>query len=105
MEVYCLLTNKAGQIIDQTRAKVIDELSFNALLDQKEIYFFGEGSDKCNNSIHHVNAKFVSGIKPSASSLGVIGFQKFMNDEFENADLFEPFYLKDFVIKKPNLIS
>jgi len=105
MEVYCMLTNKAGQIIEPTQAKVIDELSFNALLNQKEIYFFGEGSDKCKSSIQNTNAKFVSGIKPSASSLGVIGFQKFKNNEFENADLFEPFYLKDFVIKKPNLIS
>jgi len=105
MEVYCLLTDKAGQIFEPTQAKVIDEWSFCELLDQKEIYFFGEGSDKCNKSIDHVNAKFVSEIKPSASSLGVIGFQKFKNNEFENADLFEPFYLKDFVIKKPNLIS
>lgn len=105
MEVYCMLTNKAGQIIEPTHAKVIDELSFNALLNQKEVYFFGEGSDKCKKSIHHVNAKFVSEIKPSASFLGVVGFQKFQNNEFENADLFEPLYLKDFVIKKPNLIS
>lgn len=105
MEVYCMLTNKVGQIIELTQAKVIDELSFSTFLDQKTIYFFGEGSDKCRKSIHHANAKFVSEIKPSASSLGVIGFQKFKNNEFENADLFEPFYLKDFVIKKPNLIS
>jgi tRNA threonylcarbamoyladenosine biosynthesis protein TsaB len=105
MEVYCLLTNKTGQIIEPTQAKVIDELSFSLLLDQGEIYFFGEGSDKCKNSIHHPSAKFISDIKPSASSLGIIGLQKFRNNEFENTDLFEPLYLKDFVIKKPNLIS
>ena len=58
MEVYCLLTDKAGQIFEPTQAKVIDEWSFRELLDQKEIYFFGEGSDKCKKSIHHVNAKF-----------------------------------------------
>jgi tRNA threonylcarbamoyladenosine biosynthesis protein TsaB len=105
MEVYCMLTDKAGRIIEPTQAKVIDELSFSALLDQKEIYFFGEGSDKCKKAIHHSSAKFVGEIKPLASALGAIGFQKFKNNEFENADLFEPFYLKDFVIKKPNLIS
>jgi tRNA threonylcarbamoyladenosine biosynthesis protein TsaB len=105
MEVYCMLADKAGKIIEPTQAKVIDEKSFSTFLDQSEIYFFGEGSDKCKESIHHANAKFVSGIKPLASSLGVIGFQKFENDEFENTDLFEPLYLKDFVIKKPNLIS
>ena len=105
MEVYCMLMDKAGQIIEPIQAKVIDEQSFSDLLDRKKIYFFGEGSDKCKNSIHHPNAKFVSGSKPSASALGVIGFQKFERNEFENTDLFEPLYLKDFVIKKPNLIS
>jgi tRNA threonylcarbamoyladenosine biosynthesis protein TsaB len=105
MEVYCLLTSKEGQVIESTQAKVIDELSFSALLDQREIYFLGEGSEKCKDLIHHASAKFISDIKPSASSLGVIGIQKFKNDEFENTDLFEPLYLKDFVIKKPNLVS
>jgi len=105
MEVYCMLADKTGKIIEPTQAKVIDEQSFGVLLDQREIYFFGEGSDKCKSLIHHSNAKFASGIKPSAPSLGMIGFQKFKNNEFENTDLFEPFYLKDFVIKKPNLIS
>lgn len=105
MEVYCMLIDVLGEIIEPIHAKVIDELSFGALLGRKEIYFFGEGSDKCKNSIHHANAKSISGIKPSAASLGVIGFPKFLSGEFENTDLFEPLYLKDFVIKKPNLIS
>jgi len=105
MEVYCMLTDKTEQVIEPIHAKVINEQSFNERLVQKKIYFFGEGSDKCKNSIRHSNAEFVSGIGPSASSLGVVGFQKFKNNELENTDLFEPLYLKDFVIKKPNLIS
>jgi tRNA threonylcarbamoyladenosine biosynthesis protein TsaB len=105
MEVYCLLTDDKGKPVAPVQAKVIDEQSFTNLLERQIIYFFGDGSDKCKNLIHHVNAKFVAGIKPSASSLGIIGFEKFENDEFENTDLFEPLYLKDFVIRKPNLIS
>jgi tRNA threonylcarbamoyladenosine biosynthesis protein TsaB len=105
MEVYCMVTDASKQIIEPIQAKIIDEQSFSALLDKKEMYFFGEGSDKCKNSISHKNAKFVSGIKPLASTLGAIGFQKFCDNEFENTDAFEPLYLKDFVIKKPNLIS
>src|SRR6185369_16329358 len=67
MEVYCMLTNKAAQIIEPTQAKVIDELSFSSFLNRNEIYFFGEGADKCKKSIYHVNAKFISEIKPTAS--------------------------------------
>ncbi len=105
MEVYCMLTNNDDNIIEPIQAKVIDEQSFAARLGQQVIYFFGEGSDKCKDSIHHTNARFVPGIKPSASALGIIGLQKYLNEEIENADIFEPLYLKDFVIKKPNLIS
>jgi len=104
MEVYCMLTDAGGQIIDPIQAKVIDEQSFSGLLAQKRIYFFGEGADKCKSLIRHPNAKFVSGIKPSASLLGAIGLAKFKNNESEDIDLFEPLYLKDFVIRKPNLI-
>ena len=105
MEVYCMITDGGGQIIESIQAKVIDEQSFSSWLNQKKVYFFGEGSDKCEDSIKHPNAKFVQGMKPLASALGVIGFQKFVRHEFENTDLFEPLYLKDFVIKKPNLVS
>jgi tRNA threonylcarbamoyladenosine biosynthesis protein TsaB len=105
MEVYCMISNNAGEIEEPIQAKVIDEQSFASRLDRQMIYFFGEGSDKCKNSIHHHNAKFVSGIKPSAALLGRMGFQKYLDNEVENIDLFEPLYLKDFVIKKPKLIA
>jgi tRNA threonylcarbamoyladenosine biosynthesis protein TsaB len=105
MEVYCMLADTGGKLIEPVQAKIIEEQSFATTLEQQTIYFFGEGSDKCKNLIHHANAKFVAGIKPSASSLGTIGFRKYRDNEFENKDLFEPLYLKDFVIRKPNLIS
>ncbi len=105
MEVYCLQADARGTIIEQTQAKVIDENSFADQLERQAIYFFGEGSDKCKNVIHHGNAKFVSGLRPSASSLGEMGFKKLLANDFENISFFEPFYLKDFVIKKPKSVS
>jgi tRNA threonylcarbamoyladenosine biosynthesis protein TsaB len=104
MEVYCMLCDKDNRVVAPVQAKVIDTLSFAAQLERQPIYFFGEGSDKCKSAISHPNARFIQGIKPSAAMLGAMGFQKWMNGETENTDLFEPRYLKDFVIKKPNLI-
>ena len=100
-----MLADHEGKVTEPIQAKIIEEHSFATLLQQHTIYFFGEGSDKCKNLIQHANAKFVSGIRPSASSLGAIGLQKYAGNEFENRDVFEPLYLKDFVIRKPNLIS
>ena len=105
MEVYCTLFDGDLNLIEPTQAKVIDETSFFQHLDKHPIYFFGEGSDKCRETIKHPNAKFISGIKPSAAALGTIGFQKFSSGEFEDLEHFEPFYLKDFIIKKPNSVS
>lgn len=105
MEVYCTITDHLGQTVEPIQAKVIDENSFHDQLADKIIYFFGEGSEKCKGAIHHVNAKFVNNIKPSASHLGKAGYKKYVNNETENPNLLEPLYLKDFLIKKPKLIS
>jgi len=105
MEVYCSMYDSEGNVVLPTHAKVIDEGSFVEQLEERLVYFLGEGAKKCKGVIRHQNARFVSEIKPSASYLGVIGLEKFENNEFENTDHFEPFYLKDFLIKKPNLIS
>lgn len=104
MEVYCALFDRDLNIIQTTEAKVIDSASFNEQLHQP-IYFLGEGADKCQETIRHSNAKFVPGIKPSAGALGELGHRKFLKSEFEDIERFEPFYLKDFVVKKPNSVS
>ncbi len=105
MEVYCMVCDLNGLACEPIQAKIIDEKSFSNRLEQHLIYFFGEGSDKCRNLIHHPNSRFISGIKPSAASLGIMGFEKYLKAEIENSDHFEPLYLKDFVIKKPNFVS
>jgi tRNA threonylcarbamoyladenosine biosynthesis protein TsaB len=45
MEVYCLLWSR-GVIIEPVSAKVIDEGSFAEVLDNGQVVFFGNGSDK-----------------------------------------------------------
>ncbi len=105
MEVYCMLTDYQGHTVEPIQAKGIDENSFSDQLQKKRIYFFGEGAEKCKDTIRHAHAFFVNDIKPSASYLGKVGYKKYVNKETENLEFFEPLYLKDFVIKKPKLIS
>ncbi len=104
MEVYCLLANFDLEIVEPTQAKIIDEGSFNEWLDQKTIYFFGNGADKCKEIIKHRNARFIEGINPSAAQLGEMAFQKFIRNEFEDISSFEPHYLKEFLVKKPKTV-
>lgn len=105
MEVYCMVLNSDLGILKETEAKVLDENSFAELLENRDIYFFGDGSEKFKNITKKANGKFIEGINPSASVLGKLGYEKFLSKQFEDITSYEPFYLKDFLVKKPNLVS
>lgn len=104
MEVYCLIADQKLNVLEQTNAKVIDELSFDTWLEKKVIYFFGNGAIKCKSIITHKNSRFIENIIPSASRLGELAYKKFQLNQFENLSSFEPLYLKDFVAKKPKSV-
>lgn len=101
MEVYCLLANNKGDVLEPTQAKVMDETSFEEVLSKNKVVFFGNGAAKCKEVITNANAIFLSDIVPSAEQIGELAFKKFQTQQFEDLANFEPFYLKDFLIKKP----
>ena len=103
MEVYCLLANSKGGIIENTQAKIIEESSFEQYLTAQRILFFGNGATKCKPILgHEKNAFFIDNIHPSAEHIGTIAWTNFQNDQFEDVAYFEPYYLKDFIAKKPS---
>ena len=102
MEVYCQVLDNQMNIISETEAKVIDELSFSEILNEKKIVFFGDGAIKCQAEIAHKNAVFLlTEIHPSAKTVGLLATNSFEKSLFENVVTFEPFYLKDFVGTQP----
>lgn len=101
MEVYSMLLNSQLDVLEPTAAKVITAESFEEWLTENRIVFFGTGADKCRNTLVHQNAHFLSDVAPSADWLGVVASQYFNKNQFVDVSLFEPFYLKDFVAKKP----
>jgi tRNA threonylcarbamoyladenosine biosynthesis protein TsaB len=104
MEVYCQVTNAKLYNITPVEAKIIDESSFVDLLESNQITFFGNGADKCQEVIKHKNAFFLKEVYPSAIQLGRIAFEKFSEQKSEDLSSFEPFYLKDFIAKKPAVL-
>ena len=61
------------------------------------LFFFGDGAEKIKATVVHKKAKFLDGFFPSAKYMGVLAFDKFQHNIFEDVAYFEPFYLKDFV--------
>jgi tRNA threonylcarbamoyladenosine biosynthesis protein TsaB len=101
MEVYCAVYDKSLNEVLPVSARVITSSSFEDLLKNHLIFFFGDGAAKCKPLLaHQSNASFLEDIFPSAKSMIPLSYRKFLNREFEDTALYEPFYLKEVVARK-----
>ena len=101
MEVYCAVYDDKLNEIEKVTAKIIDEHSFNDLLTDRKIYFFGDGAAKCKPLFSkNENAIFIEPVFLSAVSMVALAEEKFNGKEFEDAALFEPVYLKRIELPK-----
>ena len=101
MEVYNALFRHDGTFFRETAADIIDENSFNDILTDYRIIFFGNGSEKCSETIRHPNALFEKGFRLSASYLHMPAVNALRNKHFEDLAYFEPYYLKEFIATIP----
>ena len=97
MEVYTALYDQKGSIVENISAKIITEHSFSSWLEEYQIYFFGNGSNKCRSSIKHYNAIFCDNFTHSSRYMLKPALQAYNEKIFEDVAYFEPFYLKDFI--------
>lgn len=100
MEVYCAVYDRAMREVRPVAAEVIEAESFKELLDQRPIYFLGNGADKCSEVITHPNAHFIKGATPRAKNMAPLAEMALARGETEDVAYFEPYYLKEFVATK-----
>ena len=105
MEVYSAIFDLDYNQIRETKAEIIDETSFKDILESSEVYFLGDGAEKCKTLIVHPNVIFVDSKFPSANEMSILSYDKYKKNDIEDVAYFEPFYLKDFIAvpqkKKP----
>ncbi len=101
MEVYSALFDNNLMDKRETIAEIIEEKAYNKELENNQVYFFGNGADKCKDIIQHPNAIFIENIYPSAKYMARLAHDAFNNNTFRDVAYFEPFYLKDFVATTP----
>jgi tRNA threonylcarbamoyladenosine biosynthesis protein TsaB len=99
MEVYASVFNPNLDIIEPTKAVILQDDSFKNILESNKVVFYGDGAAKCKPLFeHNPNAFFLSTeIRPSAKTVGMLGIRAFQNGNFEDIVTFEPYYLKDFM--------
>ena len=101
MEVYAALYDRSLKAVRPVSADIVEADTYKQWLDERPIYFFGNGSKKCMEIIEHPNAHFIDGIEPLAKWMQPLAEKRFLNEQFEDVAYFVPFYLKDFVAIKP----
>ena len=100
MEVYSALYDRSLKEVRPVGADVVTEDTYKQWLDERPIYFFGNGAKKCIEIINHTNAHYIDGIEPLAKWMMPLAEKRFLNEQFEDVAYFVPFYLKDFVAIK-----
>ncbi len=107
MEAYTSIFDVNLNLIQKTKAEIVDEETYLPLLEKHKMYFFGNGADKFKEVIKHKNAIFIDDIYASAKHMGTIADEHFNHSNFKDVAYFEPFYLKDFVAttSKKNILN
>ena len=101
MEVYASLYDRALKSGRDIQADVVDSDTYRKWLDERPVYFFGNGAAKCIETINHPNAHLIDGIEPLAKWMMPLAEKKMLNNIHEDVAYYVPFYLKDFVAKTP----
>lgn len=101
MEVYAGIYDRALRPVREVQADVVDAETYKAFLDERPVYFFGNGAKKCMESISHPNARLIEGIEPLAKWMQPLAERRLLQGQTEDVAYFVPFYLKDFVAKMP----
>jgi tRNA threonylcarbamoyladenosine biosynthesis protein TsaB len=101
MEVYTAMFDH--EMIQQrdTTAKIIDKNTFSDILNERKVFFFGNGAEKCKQPLSHSNAIFPGEEGPLARHMACQAFEAWKMGHFVDVAYFEPFYLKDFVATMP----
>ena len=101
MEVYAQLFDRALHEVRGIQADIVDADTYREYLDERPVYFFGNGAAKCMEAINHPNAHLIENIVPLARWMFPLAERRFFQEKFEDVAYFVPFYLKDFVAKQP----
>ena len=100
MEVYSQFFDRALKEVRSINADIVENSTYDDILAQQPVYFFGNGAEKCHEVLTHHNAHIIEGIVPLAKNMYPLAEKRMANEQFEDVAYFVPFYLKDFVAKE-----
>ncbi len=97
MEVYAAVFNTGLEQIRDTKAEILDAISYAEYLEKGRVVFIGPGVTKFREICSHTNAEFIEEKLPSAREMCALAEYKYKISDTEDVAYFEPYYLKDFI--------
>ena len=97
MEVYTALYRYDGEKLEQLtqiESRIIADGTWPAAEDGAEIYYFGDGAEKCRELLENDQRHYIAGIVPEAQYITVSG--EGLTVSGTEIAYYEPFYLKEF---------
>jgi tRNA threonylcarbamoyladenosine biosynthesis protein TsaB len=95
MEVFTAIFDASLKELRPATNLILDQHSFQDLLDTNKIVFFGNGSIKFQSLINHPNAVFKT-IEATAENMIGLSCEKFIHGDFSDVAYTEPLYGKEF---------
>jgi len=107
MEVYMAVFDNLLRKLEPVEPRVIESNPFFGYLNERRVFFLGDGVKKLREILTHPNSVFLDKFN-SAASVGEVASKKFEERIFEDIAYFEPNYLKEFRVvaskKNPFLV-
>jgi len=88
MEVYAAFYNSKGEIKREISADIIDSDSYAEILANQQVYFFGNGAEKCKTTLTNPNAHFIEDLVPLAENMISFAELAFSQNKFEDVAYF-----------------
>ena len=102
MEVFAGIYDRALRPVREVSADMVTADTYRQWLDERPVYFFGNGAAKCMETINHPNAHLIEGVEPLARWMQPLAEKRLLQEKTEDVAYFVPFYLKDYVAKMPH---
>ena len=93
MEVYTALYNDQLEMIKPIEARVVEDSQWLVETGQ-EVYYAGDGAEKCQEVLHSERLHLIEDIVPEAQYMGNLAERA---NRVDRIAYYEPFYLKEFV--------
>lgn len=101
MEVFTCAYDFALNALEGPGAMILDDGSYASLLENREVWFMGDGSAKAKEVIKSPNAKWIDNLYPMAKDMLALSEKAFRDGDFIDIAYSVPEYLKEYQTTTP----